>query len=180
MVASGTGECLCWLYSVLLLLLAAQTCKQQIQCASFQPLLRSQHNISRLVFTLQSALAITILNCSGFSASPSLSTHPPNEKTSLLLPHTTNQPIFYKLFGGNFYEQQLVLGKLLSTVKWSTFSLRAHNPWLHGYSALKSLKSIIVRWLNKIIADKSTGIFGTQPLQGMYILINIRRGTHKN
>ena len=42
-----------------------------------------------------------------------------------------NQPIFSKLFGGNFCEQQPVLGKLLNTVK------------MVGYSALKSLKSII-------------------------------------
>ena len=42
-------------------------------------------------------------------------------KTSLILPRMPNHQIFYKLFGGNFCEQPLVLGKLLTTVKWSTF-----------------------------------------------------------
>ena len=32
-----------------------------------------------------------------------------------------NQPIFYRSFGGNFCEQQLVLEKLLNTVKFFTF-----------------------------------------------------------
>jgi len=37
-------------------------------------------------------------------------------KASLILPRTSNQ----QLFGGNFCEHQLVLGKLLNNVKWST------------------------------------------------------------
>ena len=46
--------------------------------------------------------------------------HPPNDNISDTTLHV--QPSnFYKLFGGNFCEQPLVLGKLLNTVKWSTF-----------------------------------------------------------
>jgi len=66
-------------------------------------------------------------------------------KTSLILSRTSNQPIFSQLFGGNFCEQKLVLGKLLNTVKWSTFCVVsfACSQSLAGYSVLKSLKSII-------------------------------------
>ena len=65
-------------------------------------------------------------------------------KTSLILPRTSNQPIFYKLFGGNFCEQQLMLGKLLNTVKWSNFcvSFICVLTILVGYGTLKSLKSV--------------------------------------
>ena len=38
---------------------------------------------------------------------------------------------FSILFGRNSYKQQLVLGKLSSTVNWSTFCVSfIHNPWL--------------------------------------------------
>ena len=43
---------------------------------------------------------------------------PPNVKTS---DSYVQQARFSILFGRNFYEQQLVIGKLLTTVKWSTF-----------------------------------------------------------
>ena len=47
----------------------------------------------------------------------SLTTHPPN----VSIPDAISlfQPAI--LFGGNFYKQPLVLGKLLNTVKWSIF-----------------------------------------------------------
>ena len=66
----------------------------------------------------------------------SITCHPPNEN----IPDTTShvQPsIFNKLFGGNFWEQPLVLWKLLNTVKWSTFWVSfVCSQSLAGYSVL--------------------------------------------
>ena len=121
MVASGTGKCLGWLYPVLLSSPNVHT----VDCASFQAL-RSQHSPSRLFFLGST----TILNCNLFpSVHPSPATHP--MKTSLILPRTSNHLIFYKLFGGNFCEQPLVLEKLSEMVYLLGKShLCAHHHWL--------------------------------------------------
>ena len=111
MIVSGTGKCLGWLCSV-----AASFSSPNVHtadCASFQPL-RSQHNASRLVFGPYHNSELQ-----PFPTSPFPAPHP--MKTSLILPRTSNQPIFSKLFGGNVCEQQTVLGRLLNTVKQSNF-----------------------------------------------------------
>ena len=59
-----------------------------------------------------------------------------------MLPRTSNHLFFYKLFGGNFCEQQLVLGKLLNTVKWSTswvsfIRVLTIPGWLYCFEILK-------------------------------------------
>ena len=43
---------------------------------------------------------------------------------------------FSILFGGNFYKQQQVLGKLLNTMKWSTFCLGFCVSFIHVHTIL--------------------------------------------
>ena len=125
MAVSGTGKCLGGRYSVLLLVLAVQASTCSVDFASFQ-LLRSQYSPSRLVFGLY--LCPTTILYSNII--------PPFHS---LLPSQCEHPLHVHLaMFSNFYEQQLVLGKLSSTVKWFTFCESfIHIQSLAGYSALK-------------------------------------------
>ena len=116
MAVSGTGKCLSRLYPVLLLLqqskrpqcrlcfISAINYPAQPLQAGFWASLVPYHNFKlRITFSCQS------IPC-----------HPHNVNISDTTSHF--QPAkFLILFGMNFCEQQLVLGKLSNTVKWSTF-----------------------------------------------------------
>ena len=80
-----------------------------VDFSSFQPL-RSQHSPSKLIFRLYSC-PTTIYTLTFVRHSIP---HHPTLDTTLLVQLAI-------LFGGNFYKLQLVLRKLLSTVKWSIF-----------------------------------------------------------
>ena len=98
-----------------------------VDFTSFQPL-RSQHSPSKLVFGLYSFLDSILYSnlCPPFRPPPpaqrenSIPYHPPNvsirDTTTLIQPAR-----FSILISGNFYRQQLVLGKLSNILKWSTF-----------------------------------------------------------
>ena len=88
-----------------------------------------------------------------FPASPS--PPPPPMKTSLILPCTSNHLFFYKLFGGNFCEQPLVLGKLLNTMKWSTFWV----SFIRVLTALGWLQCIEIFKIDYLVTSKVR--FGT-------------------
>ena len=115
MAGSGTGKSLGLLYPVLLLLLAVQTSTLLI-------VLHFRHQGASTAppgWYLGFTSALPQFWSVTFSRQ-SIPCPPPNEK----IPDTAShfQPAnFYKLFGGNFCEQQLMLGKLLNIVKWSTF-----------------------------------------------------------
>ena len=88
-------------------------------------------------------------------------------KTSLILPRRFNHLFFYKLFGGNFCEQPLVLGKLLNTVKWSTF-------WVSFIRVLTALGWLWCIEIFKIDYLVTTNVrFGTVSInQVTYVLDN--------
>ena len=115
MAGSGTGKCLGWLYPVLLLLWAAQTSTLLI-------VLHLRHwgaSTAPPGWFLGFTGALPQFWSVTFSRQSLPAIHP--MITSLILPGTSNLLFFCKLFGGKFCEQPLVLGKLLNTVKWSTF-----------------------------------------------------------
>ena len=104
-----------------------------VDCASFQPL-RSMDNPSRLVFGFSSALP-QFLTMPVHPPPPNQCKHP-----RYYLAHPTSH--FLILFGRSFFEQQLVLGELLSTVKWSTFcasfiSVLSILDWLQCFQIFK-------------------------------------------
>ena len=134
MVVSGTGECLGRLYPVLLLQSKRPQCRFYFISAIREPAQPLQADFLGFTSTLPQFWTITFFH-------QSIPCHPPNVN----IPDTTSQPNFSISFGRNFCEQQLVLGKLSNTVKWSTFcvSFVPMLTILGCYSALKSLKSII-------------------------------------
>ena len=120
MVASGTGKCLDWLYPMLLLVLAAcrlcfiSTIKEPAQTlqASFWASLVPYHNFELLPF-------------------PANSSPPPTQcKHSWYYLTLSTSQFFSILFGRNFCEQKLVIGKLSMVYLLCKFHSHAHNPWL--------------------------------------------------
>jgi len=117
MAASGTSRYLGWLYyPVLLFLLAAYKrphCRWCFISVIKEPAQPPPGWFLGLTSGLPQFWTITF-------SRQSIPRPPPNEN----IPDTTSHvqaAYFSKLFGGNFCEQQLVLGKLLNTVKWFTF-----------------------------------------------------------
>jgi len=136
--------------------------------ASFQPL-RSPKSPSTLILVLHSCP--TTIFYSNYCLLFHLH-HPPN----VIIPGTTSHDQTARiliLFGGNFYEQQVVLSRLSNTVKWSTFSVSfIHLLTILGW--LVCFKTFKIDYL--VISNLR---FGSFPNPVTYCFYGIRIGGYK-
>ena len=125
---------------------------RSVDFASFQPLKR-QHSPSRLVCGFHSCPNFCTITFAHHSIPHCL----PNVNMTDTTSHV-QLANFSILFGRSFCEQQLVLGKLSNTVKWSTFCV----SFVHMLTILSWLKCFKTNYL--VTSNVQFGMISINPV----------------